>query len=420
MTQFLLKTTTLSSPEDTGVLEQLVISAVKSKSMDVLKSILDIFPSMLHAKYATECVHNEKEKEVISMLHLAAEFGSQDMVNFLVHSGLDVNETTSGNGYTVLGLAARHGRLNLVDDLLGISTTADIRSLGADPIVQAGEGGSVEIFNRLVKAGFDPMVKDKRGETSLHMALLNGQEELSLYIMDNYPTLINVNGLKDRSCLHCASASGSVTLLKHLIENGMDTRYVDKNGCTILHLACFTGQMDTAVYLIQQHKYLLHMKENYGGTALHLASEGGKIDIFKLLVDHGLSVHDRDRKMNNMLHRACGHKNYKMIEYLLQHYRDDMIEQGSDGWYPFHDAAFADDEGITRLFMQYNVDVLKLTDDEETILHISCAFANMDTTRFILEQYPQLIPLKNRYGETAMEQAVQAGAIDIVKLFRKK
>ena len=369
---------------------------------------------MLHANYSVKFKNGNEDQA--SLLYHAATSGSKVSVEFLVKSGLGIKDRTVIKEYTVLGTASRNGHLHVVDYLLSISTTADILSLGADPIVQAGGGGSVEIFN----VEFNPIQENKLGQTALHMALLNGKEELAFYIIKHYPMLIKINCEYDRSALHCVAEGGSVTLLKHLIDIGMDTRYVDKNGHTILHMSCVMGKKDASMYLIQYHQILLHVKNNAQKTALHSACEGGNVDIFKHLVNAGLNAHDRDRNMNNVLHNACIRRNYEMIEYLLHHYSDCMIQGDKYGWYPFHVAAESGDEAILRLFIQHNVDICKLTSYGKSILHISCHNANIDTTRFILAQFPQLIPLKDYDGKTAVERAVEAGAVDIVKLFRKK
>ena len=418
MTRYLLSTITIDITQDTSFQKQLAQIAVQSKSIEVLKTVLDIFPSMVHARYSVKFTDGKEDQA--SLLFHAARIGSKVLVEFLFRSGLDMKDGTSIEELTVLGTAARNGHLHVVDYLLSISTAADIVSLGADPIVEAGGGGSVEIFNRLVNIGFNPMQRNKRGQTALHMALLCGKEELAFYIMEHYPMLININGRYDRSVLHYAAEGGSVTLLQHLIEIGKDALYVDKNGLTILHVACLDRKKGTAMYLIQHHQYLLHMKKHTNQTALHLACEGGNVDIFNILVNAGLSVDDRDVNMNNMLHRACIRRNHEMIEYLLHHYSNGMIQKNKYGLYPFHVAARHGDEAILRLFMQHNVDICKLTSDDQSILHISSRNANIDTAQFILSQFPQLIPLKDNGGKTAVERAVEAGAVDIVKLFRKK
>ena len=419
MTKDLLSTTNLTLTHHGDFVKKHVISAVMTKSLSLLKCILDKYPEFLQSEY--QMTYKVGKPDSCSLLHHAAKAGSQEMVEFLVHAGLDIKQRTSEEERTVLGFAVSNAHLNVVDYLLNTNTVDDILSLGADPIVSAGVGGSVEIFNKLVNVGFDPMQRNKYGTTTLHIALMNDKEELAFYIMKQYTALIHMTDKNAWSALHYASQGGSVTLLIHLIDIGLDTRCVDKTGCPILHIACLGGHEDAVMYLTQHHNYLLNIKDNNGRTALHHASEGGNVDIFQHLVTAGLDVHERDNDMENMLHRACFRKNHELIKYLLHHYSDHMIQPESKyGWYPFHIAAASGDEDILRLFMKHCIDICKLTSDGESVLHISCSEANIDTARFILAQFPQLMPMKDNYGKTALEKAVEAGALDIVKLFRKK
>ena len=416
MTKYLLSTSSLTVTHQGDFVKQLVVSAVYSKSLSVLKCILDKYPELLQCEY--QMTYRGGKTDKCSLLHHAAVAGSKEIVEFLVYSGLDMKQKTSKEERTVLSFAASNVHLNVVDYLLNINIANEILGLGADSIVSAG---SVEIFCNMVYAGFNPLQRNKYGLTALHMALKKGNKELALYIIKQYPELIHVTGQYGRSALHFAAEGGSMTLLRYLIDMGEDTRYVDDHGETILHMACLCGQDDAVMYLTRHHKHLLHIKNNNGKTALHLTSVGGNVYIFKHLVSAGLDVHDRDNHMNNMLHYACYRRNHEMIEYLLQHYSDDMIQPTTKlGWYPFHCAAQFGDKAVFRLFVKHNVDICKLTSQGESILHISCRLANIVTTRFMLTQFPQLIPVKDNDGKTALEHAVRAGAVDIVKLFKKK
>ena len=408
---------TITHHED--FLKRLVVSAIFSKSLSVLKSIIDQYPELLQREY--QVTYKGGKTDDCSLLHHAARAGSKEMVKFFVHAGLDVKQRTSEQERTVLGFAASNAHPNVVEYLLKANTTDDILSLGADPIVMAGAGGSVEIFNKMVNVGFDPLDKDKNGQTALHMALKCNKDQLALYLMEQYPSSMHIKGHLGWSTLHNAAEVGSLKLLRHLIDFGVDERHVDKYGCTILHIACLAGKRDAVIYVTQHHECLLQIQNTNGRTALHYASEGGNIDIFKHLVTVGLDVHYRDNDMNNMLHLACYHRNHDMIAYLLQHYSAAMMHQiTKHGWSPFHVASRYGDESILRIFMNHNVDICKLTSEGESILHISCRFANIHTTRFILAQFPQLIPLKDNYGKIALEQTVRAGSVDVVKLLRKK
>ena len=291
MTRHLLSASTLTVTQDGGFLKELVVSAVYSNSFSLLKCIVDKYPELLQCEY--RMTYPGGKTDNCSLLHHAAVAGSKEMVEFLVHSGLDVKQRTSEHEGTVLGTAASRAHLSVVDYLLKTNTADDLLSLGADPIVMAGFGGSVEIFNKLVNVGFDPMQKNKHEQTTLHMALGNGKEELAFYIMQRYPALIHMTGQYGRSALHLAAEGCSVTLLSRLIGiPGVDILCVDDDGYTVLQIACVAGKMDVVMYLTEHHKYPLHNKNNSGKTALHLASVGGNVDIFKHLVNDGLDAHE--------------------------------------------------------------------------------------------------------------------------------
>ena len=280
-TKRLLSTSTLDLRHEGVFLKKLFVSAIDSDSLLILKYTSDKFRELLQCEYETSI---DGDKHNCSLLHYAAAAGSKEIVEFLVQSGLDVKQRTSEQEITVLGFAASKAHLHVVDYLLNINSTEDILSLGADPIVMAGEGGSVEIFNKLVNIGFDPMEKDKYGYTSLHLALKTGEEELAFYIMKQYPQSMHMTGKNDRSALHYAAFGGSVSLLKHLIDNGLDTRHVDKHGSTILHVACWAGKKDIVRYLTQDYEfiYLLRIEDNDGRTALDLASED-IVELFSIM-----------------------------------------------------------------------------------------------------------------------------------------
>ena len=417
MTRYLLGTSTFNISQSSYFLKQLALSAVYSSSVNVLSYLLEVCPWMLHAKYAKEFDGDKMDDRLL--IHYAAEVGSHVMIECLVRSGLNVKDCVTSKGLTVLGIAARNGNLNVVDHLLNSNSAEDMLSLGAEPIVGAGAGGSIDIFKALVNVGFNPLQQNIYGETTLHAALMHGKEKLAFYIMEQYPTLKDINGKYARSPLHYAAAGGNVALLKHLIDIGLDTRYVDWYGCTILHIACLNRQKDVVKYMIQFHGYLRDMKDKFNKSALHFASQGGDIGIFVHLCNAGMNVNARTKNMNTMLHRACTRRNYEMINYLLHHYIGDMNQPDNDGGYPFHTAARLGDDAVLRIFIKHNVDICKLSSEAESILHISCIEGNFDTTQFILTHFPQLINLQDSSGKTAMEYAVDSGAVDIVKLFRK-
>ena len=148
MTNYLLSTSSLTLTHHGHFLKDIVVSAVYSKSLSVLKCILDKYPELLQCEY--QMTYSGDKPDSCSLLHHCARSGSKELVEFLVQSGTDLKQRTSEHEITVLGFAASNAHHNVVDYLLNTNTVDDILSLGPDPIVMAGAGGSVEIFSKLV------------------------------------------------------------------------------------------------------------------------------------------------------------------------------------------------------------------------------------------------------------------------------
>ena len=129
-------------------LKELVVSAVGSKFTEELRTHLDKYPQLQEAAYCLKYKYGEKD--YCSLLHLAANYGCQEIVEFLVKLGLDLAETTTNREQTVLGLAAGKGHSDVVSYLLDTPSTDDILSLGWDapslePVVTSGLQGSVNV-----------------------------------------------------------------------------------------------------------------------------------------------------------------------------------------------------------------------------------------------------------------------------------
>ena len=413
MVDYLLSESTTDFMQDKEFVNDLVMTALYSKSIDFLKNLLQKYPSILNDKFTRGDLGNS------SLLLHAGTCGSKDMVEYLVFKGLDVSKKDEF-GCTVLSCAVDQGQSDLVEYLLKLDKI-NFREINPDLIVDAGEGGSIEIFMKLLDAGFSPLESNRKGQTALHMAAMIGHEDLAHFILNQYPDLIQQNGFKGWSTLQYAVHGGSLELVKDLIESGkLDTKHQDNNGETILHTACQLGEYNIVVYLTKEHKYLLKINDNKNGTPLHHASRGGDTNIFKHLVSEGLSPEELDNDMATMLHYACRYRQHGMVEHLLRKYWScDMNKQNRAGSYPLHIAAEHGDVALVRMLMKDNYDVHRLTSDGDSILHIGCREGKLAFTQFVLDEFPTMISKKNFDGKTAKECAVDAGHVDIVKLFKR-
>ena len=107
-------------------------------------------------------------------LHLAAEYGTLEIVQFMVDERNF--EFSSEKGYTPLHCAARGGKLDIVKYLIEKKGYNPNGYLSRTPLNSACHGGKYDTVEYLIReCGVDPSLRDDHGNTSLHSAVYSGQ-----------------------------------------------------------------------------------------------------------------------------------------------------------------------------------------------------------------------------------------------------
>jgi hypothetical protein len=126
--------------------------------------------------------------------------------------------------------------------------------------------------------------KDSKGNTPLHHAVIKGNEEIGLFLIDNGADVDAVNGsgstplmiaidrsrtgiarlliekgadidrrgYLNRTLLHSSAANGNLTLCRLLLEKGAEVEPLDRDGFTPANLACESGH-DGVIQLLAAH-----------------------------------------------------------------------------------------------------------------------------------------------------------------------
>lgn len=120
-----------------------------------------------------------------------------------------------------------------------------------------------------------------------------------------------------------AAATGRLTEMKKLVEQGADINYKIRKGRhnylrTPLHEACRGRRFVAAKYLIENGADV-DAKDGQGFTPLILATRHGSLVIVKLLVENGADVRLSDRKFRSALWYAKNENKFKaIIKYLIE------------------------------------------------------------------------------------------------------
>jgi ankyrin repeat protein len=153
----------------------------------------------------------------LTPLHLAVYYGHDNVVATLIDAGADMEVKWGYRGETPLLLAARLGRVEMIEKLLQKSANiaANIEGVRESAVMQAIHASNViEVAELLLRAGADPNAMDVEGRTALHYALL------------------------------LCPVKECIQLLERLLGAGANPNIPSLDGCTPLHTAAYIDLQD--------------------------------------------------------------------------------------------------------------------------------------------------------------------------------
>jgi ankyrin repeat protein len=151
-------------------------------------------------------------------LHVASYCGYEDIVNYLLENGADVN---LGNdlGYTPLMASSRQGYIKIVDLL--IKYGANINQLDKEGfsalVFAAGYSENSKVTSTLIKNGADINSKTITGTTPLSLAIWFGlTENVKLLVDNNAECTIDKWTINNKTALDVAKDRGHMDIIKFL------------------------------------------------------------------------------------------------------------------------------------------------------------------------------------------------------------
>ncbi|KAL3478442.1 ankyrin repeat-containing domain protein [Aspergillus californicus] len=229
--------------------------------------------------------------------------------------GFDTNSTA-------LHIAAYFGYVHLADLLLksdqhdGELQASDRQ--GLQPLYWACSKGHLDMVQRLCAAGADINYQiTGEHQTALHGAVLSKNPEITSFLL-SHGACVNSCSKGFGSPLYMACNEGLLVIVQQLLERQADPNLV--GGKKI--------------------------------TALNAAAGSGKLDVVKILLEHGAELNPAmDYQNGNALWIACFYGHKEIAEYLLQK-RCDWDKLDSEGRLPIEIAAKEGHADVTLLLLE--------------------------------------------------------------------
>jgi ankyrin repeat protein len=185
----------------------------------------------------------------------------------------------------------------------------------AEDMMAAVKAGDLTRVNALMEA--DPALvnaRDTEGNSAILIATYWGKRDVASALLAHKPEL-NVFE---------AAATGQLERLRQLVDADPALIHAwSHDGFTSLHLAVFFGQREVVDYLLPFGPDINAISRNSMHVQpLHSAAAGNRLDICRVLIEHGAGVNARQEGGFTPLMEAAQNGNGELVALLLAHGAD--------------------------------------------------------------------------------------------------
>eukprot|EP00824_Muranothrix_gubernata_P014383 TRINITY_DN2989_c0_g1_i1.p1 TRINITY_DN2989_c0_g1~~TRINITY_DN2989_c0_g1_i1.p1 ORF type:complete len:766 (-),score=192.71 TRINITY_DN2989_c0_g1_i1:81-2348(-) len=392
----------------------------------------------------------DQEKE--TPLHVAAAFGSERCVDFLLGRGVDCT-VRDIRKHTPLHLAAAGGFLKLVKRLSERMEDAVMAKdyNGRLPLHLAVMNGQNDVIQFFLDQGTKVNTPDRDKLTPLHLAVIHGQEATVRFLVEkcnanpnaadregrkpiHYAALtdhvgiflflkpllrhIKVGDAARKAIIHYASEGGSMSILKMLIEELREPiEMVDDDNRTALHYACRMGRENVVQYLLA-HKARLEARDRWKEVPMHLAADGGHIKIIEMLFAAGAKLDAVNEEGRAPLHFASYHGNSEVVDFLLKQ-KVNVIQEDLWKQTPLHGACDQGRVSVARKLIARGAKLDARNEEDRTPLHFAAIGGNAEVVNLLVQKGCDL-GWVDKWKQTALHGACARAHLDVIQILVEK
>jgi len=383
-------------------------------------------------KLLAEHVNDPKYLDTISntgynALTIASAHGHADAIEYLIEAGADVSAVDE-NGVTSLMYAAASDHVEAMKVLIE-KGKADVdfrHSHGGTALLEASTGGASNAVKLLLDKGASYDFTDNDGVTPLMAVASQGSLEGQTAILDalkkdpkktkKLKEHINMFSFSGGSSVMFAAAGGHYNCSKQLIDLGADVNSIARSTPEYLE------KLKTMYELGQ----VTEDEQNVDGvTAIHVAAQGGHLEVVELLIEAGADVTILDDESRSPLMLAVK-GNYGEVAAVL-------VKSGADPNTPYvdsegeshnllFDAIMVENEEFAKSLIEKGADLYHKDEKKVTTLLQACHRGLTDIVGMLLKKHggkEGYINDASEDGITPLIAASSEGQEDIVKMLVK-
>ena len=372
------------------------------------------------------CVADEDD---LTPSHLAARKGSHRVLSFFMEVCRDhgyPNETILSfldeENSTPLHAAIDGGHAAVVDVLLKHGASPLDSKYGQPPPVHmACSQGKLDMVQIMVNHCGPAILhkEDEHGRTPLHFSANSMRSEQLISYITQYDANVNATDDQNRTALHIAVMSGSLTAVQKLLSKGADPIISDHCGHNALHYAVIHRRKAIINCLVELPCAQQLTLDNSECTPVHCALKLGYGDLLIPLISvFGDYIEDmRDSKANNLLHLAAGSDDSTTLESLftLPACSKLLNEVNERGGTPLHCAASSGSSRCVKILLEHGATSHKCHSGATPFM-VACLKGKTVCAKLLHQAFSFQKDWTCDDGNTSLHLAVIAGSHETVKL----
>lgn len=363
------------------------------------------------------------------MEHYAFTFSdSLETIVMLLGKGADPNISSNANvSQAPLHIAARHGRLDVVDALARAKAFVDQRERnapGMTPFLEAVSSGYEQVAFRLKDLGADVYKKDMLDRNVLHHAAESGVEKLVEFAAQLPKINIDAQDKNGQTALHHAARLEKLQAAEVLLKNGANDKLFNNDGMLPLHLAVEKDATGILELIERQGKGRVDWDvpaRDTGDTPLHIGARTGYPSAVTKLLELGADPLKPARNGFVPLHYAILFGNQVVFDLISsamkQRKADFNLAVDKNGWNFLHFAATREDSQMAQMLVAAGCDVnARATTSGDTPLHIAARAGSKPVAEFLMGRPNIDLSARNSEGLTPLDYALQTKNEEIALL----
>ncbi|KAJ8132969.1 hypothetical protein O1611_g657 [Lasiodiplodia mahajangana] len=348
-------------------------------------------------------------------LHCAAQEGHIDIVRILSNHGANL-QALRDDGLTPLHIAAYHGHTATVEELI---------QRGADP----NSNCMVEL-----------------GRTALHIAVQRGHEAVSKVLIEKFGTkMLELVDNQGAMALHLAASTGQDAMVRLLLESGSDPNAETEDGLTPLHYAVRASSTTITALLLSRtritrsydllavpaqngqesilrmllnHGINANAKNTEGASPLHYAAEKGQFFATKLLIQHSADVQALTNRDLAPLDFADRYGHQEVVDILARHgakrYRSPLNHNDKSNNSIDHSALRYLKAQAPYVF-KHGIRIFILREDDTLPLHHAASHGRETAVADLIRDGANPMERRSEDGATPLHLAAQNNRLSVVE-----